>query len=68
MLFLFEIGWDLGPETWGPLLQCLYLNKGLLKQKIQRNYKGLKITIHNAQVVQIMNNEITKRTKCNCYF
>ena len=35
-------------ETWAgtrdPLLQCLHLDKHLLQQQIQRNYKGLKIT------------------------
>ena len=33
--------------TWDPLLQCLRLDTPLLlSQKIKRNYKGLKITVH----------------------
>lgn len=32
--------------TWEPLLQCLHLDKYLPNNKIERNYKGLKITVN----------------------
>ena len=35
----------LGPGTWDPLLQCLYLDKCLLKRQ-NTNYKRLKITVY----------------------
>ena len=28
-----EMGWDLGPGTWDPLLLCLHLDKHLQKYK-----------------------------------
>ena len=45
----FEIGWDLGPGTWDPLQQCwkayTWTNTSL-SNKIQGNYRRLKITAY----------------------
>ena len=32
-----ETGWDLGPGTGDPLLQCLHLDKRLLEQQTKNN-------------------------------
>ena len=51
-----------GPGIWGPLLQCLLApgQKSPPVNRIQRNYKGLKITAHKQQ------KEIQKDQKPNC--
>ena len=56
-----ETGWDLG---LGILCfsACTWTNISC-SNKIQRNYKGLKITESTAQLGQIMNNKNTKRPK-----
>ena len=61
--FITETGWDLGPETWDTLLQwlqCLHLDKCLLKQQDTKKLKGTKNNCIYAELGQIMGKKIQK--------
>lgn len=54
-------------RTWEPLLQCLCLNKLLLKQQKRKKLYGTKNSYMHVQLGQILDKKIPKTKTFNCH-
>lgn len=54
-------------RTWEPLLQCLCLNKPLLKQQKRKKLYGTKNSYMHVQLGQILDKKIPKTKTFNCH-